>query len=112
MTFEASREETPVRMRRVSISVEIEIPETEFADLAEEALLTGRDLRQLIAARYATGRRGRIRTGATPMERRVNVSDYRHLFDQAPPGERPYRGSGRPPRWLLDRIQQEQQSGG
>ncbi len=98
--------ETP-RMRRISITVEIEIPESEFADLAEQALVTGRDLRQLIAARYGAPRRSRAATSSSGTASRINVGDYKHLYDQAPAGERPYRGSGRPPKWLLDRIRAE-----
>jgi len=99
--------DSPVKMRRVSITVEIEIPETEFADLAEEALQTGRDLRQLIAARFGAGRRHRQASASAQSSAKINVADYAHLFDQAPEGQRAYRGSGRPPKWLLDRIQQE-----
>ena len=99
--------ETPVKMRRISITVEIEIPESEFADLAEEALTTGKDLRQLIAARYGAARRTKASRSSSAAESQINISDYRHLFDQAPPGRVPYRGSGRPPQWLLDRIRQE-----
>ena len=101
--------ETP-RMRRISITVEIEIPESEFADLAEHALITGKDLRQLIAARYSTGYRRRSAQTDTGSADKVNVGAYKHLYDQAPPGERPYRGSGRPPKWLVDRIRDEESS--
>lgn len=107
MTDSEGITETPQRMRRISITVEIEIPESEFADLAEEALATGRDLRQLVAARYGSMRRSRTVRSASSTEPKINVSDYKHLYNQAPAGQQPYRGSGRPPKWLLDRIKQE-----
>ena len=35
------------------------------------------------------------------------VSDFAHLFNSAPAGQRAYRGSGRPPKWLLALIEKE-----
>lgn len=107
MTAPANTGAESPRMRRISITVEIEIPESEFADLAEMALTTGKDLRQLIAARYGASRRKQPALRGSGSGPKVNVAAYKHLYDQAPPGERPYRGSGRPPKWLIERIEAE-----
>lgn len=120
-------------MRRVSVKIEVEIPEATLADLAQEALQTGTDLGVLVASRYATGqlaqpitkaetpvtaaapkapaaRRRRAARGAKaakPMRRDYDVRDFKHLFDKAPEGMRPYSGAGRPPNWLRHLIEAE-----
>lgn len=114
--------------RRIRITLEVEIPDSALADLAEEALRTGTDLNRLIASRYlegslstaakaqaaatrrtrGAGSRGRRRSQST---RPYEVRDFPHLFHRAPEGQKPYRGSGRPPQWLLDLIEEEIRSG-
>lgn len=124
-------------MRRVKVSVEIEIPEDALANLAEEALNTGVELSKLIADRYLTVRAARTpepvpsapepqaeqagrrrttrRRGAkqrkSESRRSYAVRDFPHLFHRNPEGERPYRGSGRPPQWLLNLIEEELRQG-
>jgi hypothetical protein len=112
MTIAQNPADGGVRMRRISITVEIEIPEYEFADLAEEALQTGKDLRRLIAARYGATRRSRapgarLSAPGPAAAAKPVVSDFAHLFNSAPAGQRAYRGSGRPPKWLLALIEKE-----
>jgi len=116
-------------MRRVSVTLDVDIPEGTLADLAEEALQTGANLNLLIARRYLdgqlgyssarqqasmSGRRGAAARGQHPRRPRsvaevrgYRVADYPHLFNLAPPGQRPYRGSGRPPQWLRDLVEAE-----
>jgi len=106
---EPARSNGPVtRMRRVSLTVDIEIPESEFADLAAKALETGGDLRSMLAARYLVRPGDRAaassRAGAAPPYR---VGDFRHLYGKAPSGAAPYRGIGRPPAWLHALITEE-----
>lgn len=116
-------------MRRVSVKLDVDIPEGTLADLAEEALQTGANLNLLIARQYLDGQLGysAARQQASMSERSVpaargqhprrprsvaeirgyRVGDFPHLYNLAPPGQRPYRGSGRPPQWLRDLIEAE-----
>lgn len=112
--------------RRVIISIEVDVPEATLADLAQQSLETGVELSALIAARYAGGTlnvaSARAQEASEPAAvrkspkrkkawkkpaRGYEVRDFAHLFGQAPEGQKPYCGSGRPPTWLLRLIEAE-----
>jgi len=115
----------PTRRIRITLDVEDGV----LADLAEEAIKSGADLNRLIVTRYLAGKlagaegadtaerkrrgrragkqTGRVGTGKRPYA----VRDFPHLFHLAPPGQNPYRGSGRPPQWLLNLIEEELRTG-
>lgn len=111
------------RLRKVRVTLDLELDESLLADLAVEAMQTRKSVSALIRDRLLSAVHITERPEGTARKKRVttvgrariprgggpayHVRDFAHLFNQPPPGQKPYRGSGRPPEWLIQAIEDE-----